>query len=79
MDIAVVDGLSRGDCVRASLNNLTENGVLILDDFYRQPQSVYKPLEKEGFNYISFFGATPIGPNGSSTTVFYPPNNCLNI
>ena len=79
MDIAVVDGLSRGDCVRASLNNLTENGVLILDDFYRQLQSVYKTLGKEGFKHISFYRATPIGPNGSSTTVFYPPNNCLNI
>lgn len=79
VNIAVVDGLDRGDCVRASLNNLTEDGVLILDDFYRQPQSVYEPLENQGFKHLSFYGATPIGPNGSSTAVFYRSENCLNI
>ena len=79
-DIIIVDGIFRNECLVESINHLTENGLVILDDSERNEYN-------EGINYIlhnnfkrlDFTGIAPGLLYTKSTSIFYKPENCLNI
>tara|TARA_Y100000589_G_C27142695_1_gene625421 strand:+ start:352 stop:1026 length:675 start_codon:yes stop_codon:yes gene_type:complete len=79
-DVIIVDGRERVQCILNSINNLSNRGVLILDDSQRE-----KYLEGEnfllqnGFKKIAFWGIAPSYFRNKSTTIFYRKNNCFNI
>lgn len=79
-DIIIVDGRDRVNCCKYSLNALSPDGVIILDDSERK---VYQParklLQENGFKEISFSGISPGLFYEKATSVFYKPNNCLGI
>jgi predicted O-methyltransferase YrrM len=79
-DIVIIDGVKRIECGVHAVQALTDNGVVILDNSDR---SIYQPIKDQlkelGYKSIDFWGAIPIVANISCTTVFYKPNNCLNI
>jgi predicted O-methyltransferase YrrM len=79
-DIIIVDGRDRVNCCRYSVDALTENGVLILDDSERLDYEDARMLLKEkGFREISFSGISPGLFYNKATSVFYRTNNCLAI
>ncbi len=79
-EIIIVDGRDRVNCCKHSLEALTENGVLVLDDSER---TEYDPAKKflleRGFKELSFSGISPGLFYEKATTVFYRNNNCLGI
>jgi hypothetical protein len=79
-DIIIVDGRDRVNCCKYSVDALSENGVLVLDDSERE---VYHParvlLKAHGFKEISFSGISPGLFYEKATSVFYKQDNCLGI
>lgn len=79
-DIIIVDGRDRVNCCKHSLEALSPDGVIILDDSERE---VYQParllLKENGFKEISFSGISPGLFYEKATSVFYKASNCLGI
>jgi len=79
-DIIIVDGRDRVRCCRYSVDALSPNGIIVLDDSERE---VYDParvlLREKGFKEISFSGISPGLFYEKATSVFYKADNCLGI
>lgn len=79
-DLIIVDGLDRNNCVKNSLDACSTQGVIILDNSERD---IYEPgkklLTEAGFKVIDFWGMTPVVSDGSCTSFYYRPHNCLDI
>jgi len=79
-NIIIVDGRDRVNCCKYSLEALSPDGVIILDDSERE---VYQParllLKENGFKEISFSGISPGLFYEKATSVFYKASNCLGI
>ena len=80
-DIILIDGRKRVKCAINSIDNLSDNGILILDDshrdYYKEAMDFY---EKKGFRKITFTGLGPTSFRSHASTIFYKAgNNCLNI
>ena len=79
-DIIIVDGKERNNCVNHCLNNLSEQGVIILDDSFREEYKIsFQFLAQKGFKKLNFWGMTPIVATKSCSTIFYKENNVLGI
>ena len=79
-DIVIVDGRDRVNCVMQSINCLSEQGVIILDDSHREKykQAINYSKEK-GFRAISLEGLKAPSYKAYETTILYRNNNCLGI
>lgn len=79
-DIIIVDGRDRVNCCKHSVDALSTNGVLVLDDserdFYDEARVF---LTAKGFKEISFSGISPGMFYHKATSIFYKPDNCLGI
>jgi hypothetical protein len=79
-DIIIVDGRDRVNCCKYSVDALSANGVLVLDDSEREVYSAARVLLKaQGFKEISFSGISPGLFYEKATSVFYKQDNCLGI
>jgi hypothetical protein len=79
-DLIIVDGHSRFDCVKACLNSLSDNGVIVLDNSNRaEYKEIYEFLDIKGFRSLDFWGMAPGSLRTNCTTVFYQTKNCLLI
>lgn len=79
-DIIIIDGILREECIVKAMDYLTSRGVIILDDSERSIFLDSKELlRKAQFRSLPFFGMKAYGRHNSSTTVFYRPDNCLDI
>jgi hypothetical protein len=80
IDVVIVDGLHRNECLINASEKLSEYGVIILDDSER---SEYKKGRESvvgrGFKKLEFWGIAPTVLFKKCTTVFYKSNNCLRI
>lgn len=80
VDIIIVDGLHRNECLINSVNKLSENGVIILDDSERSEyQNGIDFIINNGFKSLEFWGIAPTILFKKCTTVFYKSNNCLKV
>ncbi len=80
LDIILVDGRDRVNCSKTSLEYLSEDGVLILDNSDRaEYQEAFDFYKANGFKKLDFWGMAPGFIDRSCTTVFYRTNNCLGI
>ena len=79
-DIIIVDGRDRVNCCKQAVNAVSANGVIVLDDserdFYREGINF---LKSKGYKELSFSGIAPGLFYFKSTSVFYKPDNCLDI
>jgi hypothetical protein len=79
-DIIIVDGRDRVNCCKQAVNAVSANGVIVLDDserdFYKEGIAF---LISKGFKELSFTGISPGLFYRKATSVFYRPDNCLNI
>ena len=79
-DIIIVDGRDRVNCLKNSYEYLKEDGIIILDDMYRERyQEVIPFLTNKGFRHISFSGLSPGQLLHHKTVVFYKSNNVVGI
>lgn len=79
-DLVSVDGIRRVDCMLACVENLSEGGVIIVDNSERpEYQPGYDFLVQKGFKRINFWGMGPINAYGWCTSIFYRELNCLGI
>lgn len=79
-EIIVVDGRRRVECAKRSINALTDNGILILDNSNREEyKEIFDFYKSKNFKHIEFIGMTPMGVEESETTIFYRANNLLNL
>jgi len=78
--IIIVDGRDRVNCCKHSIEALTDDGVIILDDSERSRyEGARTALLDRGFREISFSGISPGFFYRKETAVFYRSNNCLGI
>jgi len=79
-DVVIVDGRDRVNCVKQAIKELSEIGVIILDDSSRAKYSeAVDYAENRGFRALSIEGLKPTGYGTDRTTILYRDNNCLNI
>lgn len=79
-DIIIVDGLYRSNCIKNSLEFLTEEGIIILDDSEREEYSdAIDFLLKHKFKKLEFWGIAPTVFLKKCTSIFYQEKNCLGI
>lgn len=78
--LIIIDGEDRNNCVKHSLQKLTQDGVIIYDNSYREEYAdSFRLLQEKGFKRIDFHGLAPIINYNSCTSVFYREKNCLKI
>ncbi|MUV88828.1 hypothetical protein GJ629_02085 [Halapricum sp. CBA1109] len=78
-DIVVIDGSYRTDCVESSLKSLSDQGVIIWDDFDWLDEDDYQLLIEDGFSVLPFRGLKAGEASYKCTAIFYRENNCLGI
>jgi predicted O-methyltransferase YrrM len=79
-DMIVVDAEDREACLRAAPERLSERGVVVLDDAERPNyQAGVQHLLALGFKKLDFEGLKPGGIRAYRTSVFYRPENVLDI
>lgn len=78
--IIIIDGRDRVNCVKHSLNKLTEDGIIVFDnaDLKDYTEGI-ELLKSSGFKRLDFFGMSPVTAHKNCTSIFYKQNNCLNI
>jgi SAM-dependent methyltransferase len=80
VDVIIVDGLHRNECLISSINKLSENGVIILDDSERSEyQNGIEFILGNGFKRLEFWGIAPTVLFKKCTSLFYKSNNCLQV
>jgi hypothetical protein len=78
--VIIVDGRDRVNCCKQAIQSLAEDGVVVLDDSERNEYAeAHVFLKANGFKYLPFSGMAPGVIISKYTSVFYKPNNCLNI
>lgn len=79
-DVVIVDGRDRVNCVKQSLEYLTERGVLILDDSGRSyyAEGIEFAIAR-GFRALPIEGIKATGNSIDQTTILYRSGNCLNL
>jgi hypothetical protein len=79
-DVIIVDGRDRVNCLKQSINALTDVGIVLLDDSERESylEGIAYVMGK-GFRTLDFEGLKPIWPEMSRATIFYRIDNCLYI
>lgn len=79
-DVIIVDGRDRVNCCKHSIDALSTNGVLVLDDSEREIyQEARTFLTEKGFKELPFTGISPGLFYNKATSVFYKADNCLGI
>lgn len=79
-DVIMVDGRDRVNCIFNACCQLTESGVLVLDDAEREKyQSGITWLLNSGFKRLDFWGIAPGVFNNKCTAIFYRDKNCIGI
>lgn len=78
--IIIIDGPDRNNCIINSTKNLTDDGVIILDDSERKEyQEGVIFLRNSQYRQIDFWGIAPGILFRKCTSIFYRNNNCLGI
>ena len=79
-DIIIIDAEDRVNCIKNCLNNLSENGVIILDDSEREEYGGgIAFLNQNKFKRLDFWGISAGFIHQKATTIFYRESNCLDI
>ena len=80
MDIIIVDGIHRNECLIEAVSKLSQSGIIILDDSERPEYKIgIDFILKNGFKSLDFWGIAPTILFKKCTTVFYRNINCLKI
>lgn len=79
-NIIIIDGRDRINSIKFSVNQLTDDGIIVFDNSqiekYKEGLNL---LNSMNFKKIDFIGSLPIVSHDNQTSIFYRDNNCLNI
>lgn len=79
-DLIIIDGRQRNACLRAALQKVSPQGIILFDNSeVPEYAESHVLMEKEGFKHLHFWGMVAITPGESCTTLFYRTNNCFAI
>lgn len=79
-EVVIIDGRDRINCIRQSLECLTANGVIVLDDSNREKyRQGIEIAVASGFKVLHFAGLKPLGNGEYRSSVFYREGNCLGL
>jgi hypothetical protein len=79
-DIIIVDGGYRDRCIRESINKLTMNGILIIDNSdWLALASSLEFLLNTGFRKLEFYSLGPVNGHPWGSSIFYRDSNIFNI
>ena len=79
-DVVIIDGRDRVNCIKQSIEALTDRGVIVLDDSERaEYQDGADYAIAKGFSALPIEGLKPTGNGIDRTTLFYRRDNCLGI
>ena len=76
-DIVVIDGAVRYPCAQEALKNISDRGLIILDNTEWYPRTA-ELLTSAGYTQIDFIGFPPINAFPSTTSIFYKSNELIN-
>lgn len=82
VDVIVIDGPYREDCIRPAMAALSDSGVIIRDDYHRVDDGTtdeFEPLFDAGFQVLPFYGLKPLNAHYRCTAIFYRNENCFGI
>ncbi len=80
VDIVLVDGRDRVNCTKNALLQLSDRGIIILDDSQRENyQEAILYIKSKGFKNLNLVGMNVGRPMKKTTTIFYRENNCLDL
>lgn len=78
--LIIIDGIRRIECARRALELLSEDGCILVDDTqFPEFKEIFEIMKAHGFKELRISGAKPIQNDRSEATVFYRPNNILDI
>lgn len=78
--IVIVDGRDRVNCIKQSLDVLTPDGVIVLDNSDRPAyQEGIDLLKSRSFRQLRLRGMAPLITYISETSIFYRDGNCLGL
>lgn len=78
--LIIIDGIRRIECAHCAIELLSEDGCILFDDtLFSEYKAVFEIMEKHGFKSLRISGAKPIQNDCSEATIFYRPNNILDI
>lgn len=79
-DVIIVDGRDRVNCIINSIESLSSNGVLVLDDSERDAYNIgINEMLLKGFKKLDFWGISPGLFYKKCTSIYYRNDNILNI
>jgi len=79
-DLLIVDGSERVKCCLNNLAALKPGGVVVLDDTeLKNWDEAVAFLKENGFKKLDFWGTAPNVYYHRCTSIFYRPDNCLDI
>ena len=79
-DLVIIDGRNRVECVKASIDFLTERGVILFDDTNRDKyRKGVDFLLSKGYRQLRFPGFSPIEFLMCETSLFYKPENLVGL
>lgn len=87
VDLVVIDGEYRPDCIAPAMDALSSEGIIILDDYhlltsdreYVYDATEYDTLLNSDFRVLPFYGPKALANRKRCTAFFYRPDNCLEI
>lgn len=78
--VIIIDAEDRVNCIKNCYDNLTEDGVIILDDSDRKEYAEGSELLKQkNFKRVDFWGIAAGVMYLKATTIFYREANCIDI
>lgn len=80
VDLVVIDGRDRVNCAKRCAEHLNPRCAIIWDNSDRTKYTEgFDILVKAGYKRLDFFGHGPIKTKPWCTSIFYKPENCLEI
>ena len=78
--VIVVDGRDRVNCAKHALDALSDDGVIVWDNSYRDSYNAgYQMLLDKGFKRLDFRSSVPVGLAKGQTSIFYRDKNCMGL
>ena len=79
-DLIIVDSVARNECVEYAVNNISHNGVILLDNSERSGyKKSFELMRSLGYKSLTLKGLKPFSTKFASSTIFYRSGSIFEI